>query len=94
MTRQQREAIAGLLRASPFDPAGDLREQRPLFNKMVTAAPVPADVVTNPRAAGRRAGHPRRHPRRHHRRRHLVLPRTGDRAPGGPPATSRRRWET
>jgi hypothetical protein len=25
MTQQQREAIAGMLRASPFDPAGDLR---------------------------------------------------------------------
>ena len=46
MTQQQRDAVAGMLRASPFDPAGDLREQRPLFEKMVTAAPVPADVVT------------------------------------------------
>jgi acetyl esterase/lipase len=48
MTQQQREAIAGMLRASPFDPAGDLREQRPLFDKMIAAAPVPADVVTAP----------------------------------------------
>jgi epsilon-lactone hydrolase len=48
MTQQQREAIASMLRASPFDPAGDLREQRPLFEKMVAAAPVPADVVTTP----------------------------------------------
>jgi epsilon-lactone hydrolase len=46
MTQQQRDAVAGMLRASPFDPAGDLREQRPLFEKMVAAAPVPADVVT------------------------------------------------
>jgi acetyl esterase/lipase len=46
MTQQQREAIAGMLRASPFDPAGDLREQRPLFEQVATAAPVPADVVT------------------------------------------------
>jgi epsilon-lactone hydrolase len=52
MTQQQREAIAGMLRASPFDPAGDLREQRPLFDKMVTAAPVPADVVTTPGQLG------------------------------------------
>jgi acetyl esterase/lipase/predicted SnoaL-like aldol condensation-catalyzing enzyme len=52
MTQQQREAIAGRLRASPFDPAGDLREQRPLFEKMVTAAPVPADVVTTPGQLG------------------------------------------
>jgi hypothetical protein len=30
MTQQQREAIDSMLRASPFNPAGDLREQRPL----------------------------------------------------------------
>ena len=52
MTQQQREAVAGLLRASPFDPAGDLREQRPLFEKMITAAPVPANVVTTPDQLG------------------------------------------
>ena len=52
MTGQQREAIAGMLRASPFDPAGDLREQRPLFEKMITAVPVPADVVTTPGQLG------------------------------------------
>jgi len=52
MTQQQREAISGMLRASPFDPAGDLREQRPLFEKMITAAPVPADVVTSPGQLG------------------------------------------
>ena len=52
MTQQQREAIAGMLRASPFDPAGDPREQRALFEKMVTAAPVPADVVTTPGQLG------------------------------------------
>jgi hypothetical protein len=48
MTQQQREAVAGMLRASPFDPASDLREQRPLFGKMIAAAPVPAEVVTTP----------------------------------------------
>ena len=52
MTQQQREAIAGMLRASPFDPAGDLREQRPLFEKMIAAAPVPANVVTTPGQLG------------------------------------------
>jgi epsilon-lactone hydrolase len=41
-----------MLRASPFDPAGDLREQRPLFDKMMAAAPVPADVVTTPGQLG------------------------------------------
>jgi hypothetical protein len=52
MTQQQREAVASMLRASPFDPAGDLREQRPLFEKMIAAAPVPADVVTAPGQLG------------------------------------------
>jgi epsilon-lactone hydrolase len=52
MTQQQREAVAGMLRASPFDPAGDLREQRPLFDKMVATAPVPADVVATPGQLG------------------------------------------
>ncbi|MGB6583954.1 MAG: alpha/beta hydrolase [Streptosporangiaceae bacterium] len=52
MTQQQREAVESMLRASPFDPAGDLREQRPLFEKMVSAAPVPADVVTTPGQLG------------------------------------------
>ena len=52
MTQQQREAVAGMLRASPFDPAGDLRQQRPLFDKMIAAAPVPADVVTTPGQLG------------------------------------------
>jgi hypothetical protein len=45
MTQLQREAIAGMLRASPFDPAGDLREQRPLFEKMISTAPVRTDVA-------------------------------------------------
>jgi epsilon-lactone hydrolase len=52
MTQQQREAIDSMLRASPFDPAGDLHEQRPLFEEMVAAAPVPADVVTSPGQLG------------------------------------------
>jgi short chain dehydrogenase len=51
MTQQQREAVAGMLRASSFDPAGDLREQRPLSDKMVTAAPVSAGGA--PLAGGR-----------------------------------------
>ena len=55
MTKQQREAVAGMLRASPFDPAGDLREQRPLFEKMIAAAPVPGDVITT---AGQLGGVP------------------------------------
>lgn len=52
MSRQQREKIDAMLRASPFDPAGDLREQRPLFEKMIAAALVPGDVVTTPGQLG------------------------------------------
>jgi acetyl esterase/lipase len=52
MTQQQREAIDSMLRVSPFNPAGDLREQRPLFEKMISAAPVPGDVVTTPGQLG------------------------------------------
>jgi epsilon-lactone hydrolase len=52
MIQQQREAVGGVLRASPFGPAGDLREQRPLFDKMIAVAPVPADVVTTPGQLG------------------------------------------
>jgi hypothetical protein len=40
---------------SPFDPSGDVHEQRPLFEKMIAAAPVPADVVTT---AGQLGGVP------------------------------------
>ena len=52
MTQQQREAIAAMLQEAPFDPAGDLHDQRQLFEKMITAAPVPADVVTTPGQLG------------------------------------------
>jgi acetyl esterase/lipase len=48
MTQQQRKAITDMLRASPFFLAGDPREQRPLFESMITAPWVPADVVTTP----------------------------------------------
>jgi acetyl esterase/lipase len=46
MSQQQREAIKKMLSASPMDPAGDPLEQRPLFEQMITAIPVPDDVVT------------------------------------------------
>jgi epsilon-lactone hydrolase len=41
-----------MLHASPFNPAGDPREQRPPFDKMAAAAPVPLDVVTPPGQLG------------------------------------------
>jgi len=48
MTQLQREAIDGALRASPLDLGGDPLEQRPLFEQMVTAVPIPDDVITTP----------------------------------------------
>lgn len=48
MSQQQREAIKSLLAQSPLDPAGDPLVQRPLFEQMITAIPVPADVVATP----------------------------------------------
>lgn len=48
MTTAQRDAIDAILRTRPFDPAGDPLEQRGRFGRVVTAAPVPADVVTTP----------------------------------------------
>lgn len=52
MTQQQREAIDSMLRASPMDPAGDPLEQRPLFEQMISAIPVPEDVVATPGQLG------------------------------------------
>ena len=47
MAQQQREAITDMSRASPFNPADDLHEQRPLFGMMVAA-------VVNTKPPGRR----------------------------------------
>ncbi|MFJ8313008.1 MULTISPECIES: alpha/beta hydrolase [unclassified Streptomyces] len=41
-----------MLSASPMDPSGDPLEQRPLFEQMITAIPVPDDVVTTPGQLG------------------------------------------
>lgn len=48
MTQLQREAIDSAVRASPLDLGGHPLEQRPLFEQMVTAVPIPDDVVTTP----------------------------------------------
>jgi monoterpene epsilon-lactone hydrolase len=48
MTQLQREAIDSAVRASPLDLGGHPLDQRPLFEQMVTAAPIPDDVVTTP----------------------------------------------
>jgi epsilon-lactone hydrolase len=48
MTQLQREAIDSAVRASPLDLGGHPLDQRPLFEQMVTAVPIPDDVVTTP----------------------------------------------
>lgn len=44
MTFDQRESVARLLRESPFDLGGDVAEQRPLLEGMLTAQPLLHDV--------------------------------------------------
>jgi epsilon-lactone hydrolase len=46
MSQEQREAVAQLLREGPLDIGGDVREQRVIFEQMMTARPLPADVST------------------------------------------------
>src|ERR1700678_3398407 len=48
MTQLQREAIDSAVRAPPLALGGHPLEQRPLFEQMVTAVPIPDDVVTTP----------------------------------------------
>lgn len=52
MSQQHRELIDRMLRESPLDPAGSPAEQRPLFERMITAIPVPEDVVATPGQLG------------------------------------------
>ena len=47
MTEQQRAALDQLLRDAPLDLGGDVAEQRAIFEKMMAAIPVPADVTTS-----------------------------------------------
>jgi acetyl esterase/lipase len=46
MTIQQRELVDHILRNAPFDLGGDFAVQRPLLTEMLTAQPLPADVMT------------------------------------------------
>ena len=47
MSREQAAAIAQSLRDSPFDPGGDVVEQRVLFARLMATRPRPAGVVTS-----------------------------------------------
>ena len=46
MSQEQRDALDGMLREGPLDLGGDVLEQRPIFEKMMAAAPPPDDVET------------------------------------------------
>jgi acetyl esterase/lipase len=52
MSQQQRDALDQLLRDAPLDLGGDVAEQRRIFEEMMAAIPVPADVTTSPGSLG------------------------------------------
>ena len=60
VNQQQRDALDQLLRDAPLDLGGDVTEQRVIFEEMMAAIPVPADVTTSSTS-------PRRDPRRQRR---------------------------
>jgi monoterpene epsilon-lactone hydrolase len=47
VSQQQRDALDQLLRDAPLDLGGDVAEQRVIFEEMMAAIPVPADVTTS-----------------------------------------------
>jgi acetyl esterase/lipase len=47
MSQQQRDALDQLLRDAPLDLGGDVAEQRLIFEEMMAAIPIPADVTTS-----------------------------------------------
>ena len=52
MSEQQRDALDQLLRDGPLDLGGDVAEQRVIFEEMMAAIPVPADVTTSSETLG------------------------------------------
>ena len=52
VSQQQRDALDQLLRDAPLDLGGDVAEQRVIFEEMMAAIPVPADVTTSSRSLG------------------------------------------
>ncbi len=52
MSQQQRDALDELLRNAPLDLGGDVAEQRVIFDEMMAAIPVPADVTTSSASLG------------------------------------------
>jgi epsilon-lactone hydrolase len=52
MSVEQRESLESSLRQLPFDLAGDIEEQRHLFEEMMSSQPPPTDVVVTCAALG------------------------------------------
>jgi acetyl esterase/lipase len=52
MSQEQRDALDHLLRDGPLDLGGDVVEQRIIFEQMMAAVPVPADVITSSGSVG------------------------------------------
>ena len=52
MSKEQRDALDQLLRDAPLDLGGDVTEQRVIFEEMMAAIPVPADVTTSSGSLG------------------------------------------
>jgi monoterpene epsilon-lactone hydrolase len=52
VSRQQRDALDQLLRDAPLDLGGEVAEQRAIFEEMMAAIPVPADVTTSSGSLG------------------------------------------
>jgi monoterpene epsilon-lactone hydrolase len=52
MSSQQKAELDALMRQLPLDFGGDLAEQRPLLEQLMTSLPLPADVTTTPSAHG------------------------------------------
>jgi epsilon-lactone hydrolase len=52
MSQQQRDALDQLLRDAPLDLGGDVAEQRRIFEEMMAAIPLRADVTTAPGSLG------------------------------------------
>jgi monoterpene epsilon-lactone hydrolase len=52
VTQQQRDALDQLLRDAPLDLGGEVAEQRVIFEEMMAAIPLPADVTTSSGSLG------------------------------------------
>jgi acetyl esterase/lipase len=52
VSQQQRDTLDQLLRGAPLDLGGDVAEQRVIFEEMMAAIPVPADVTTSSGSLG------------------------------------------